>query len=254
MDLRLKFNEDEMNYDRYRPGYPDALYEDIYKYCSIGKLSNVLEIGIGTGQATEPFLKSGCNVSAIELGNRLSSFVALKYTTYKNINVINADFMDIDLPEESFDLVYSATAFHWLPEQAIDKVKKILKPNGCIVLFWNHPFPNRLNDKTNLASMGVYKKYRPFDKEQIEFSNENCRYYKDLLDDHGFTDVNCKLYHRIRKLSADEYIHLLNTYSDHRALSKDVKENFEKEMLAELKKVGSYINIYDTMDLYLARK
>lgn len=55
MDLRMKFNEDEENYDKYRPSYVKELYQDIINYSGICKGSEVLEIGIGTGQATLPF-------------------------------------------------------------------------------------------------------------------------------------------------------------------------------------------------------
>nr|WP_312576947.1 hypothetical protein [Sedimentibacter sp.] len=56
MDLRLKFNEDETNYDCFRPTYPDELFQDIIDYSSINGESNSLEIGIGTGQATKSIL------------------------------------------------------------------------------------------------------------------------------------------------------------------------------------------------------
>ena len=67
MDLRKTFNTDEYNYDRSRPGYPKELFDDIFDYVNLSENCNVLEIGIGTGQATLPFLKQGCNVTAIQL-------------------------------------------------------------------------------------------------------------------------------------------------------------------------------------------
>lgn len=42
-----------------RPGYVPALYDDIFQLAAIDEASNVLEIGIGGGQATLPFLKTG---------------------------------------------------------------------------------------------------------------------------------------------------------------------------------------------------
>ena len=32
MDLRLKFNEDESNYDKWRPNYVPELYNEIIRY------------------------------------------------------------------------------------------------------------------------------------------------------------------------------------------------------------------------------
>ncbi len=55
MELRLKFNEDEQNYDRFRrSGYPDALMQDVIESFHAGGQSRILEIGIGTGQAARP--------------------------------------------------------------------------------------------------------------------------------------------------------------------------------------------------------
>ena len=75
MDLRVTFNVDAQNYDTYRPTYPKELFLDIIQYSGISFGKNALEIGVGTGQATEPILGNGCNVKAIELGNNLAQYV-----------------------------------------------------------------------------------------------------------------------------------------------------------------------------------
>lgn len=255
MDLRLKFNEDEINYDRYRPTYPEELFRDIINYSSTDGKSNSLEIGIGTGQATKSILQTGCCVTAIELGDKLSNFVRNKYRKYSNFNVTNADFMTLPLKPNTYDLVYCATAFHWLPlEEGYRKVHDILKYGGTIALFWNHPFPNRKDDISNKVNRHVYDKYRPTDKEIIEFKEKDCERRTSELMQFGFKDVETKLYHRVRTLTSDSYIALLNTYSDHRALDAKTKAAFEAEMKTSLDEIGGKINIYDTIDLYLARK
>lgn len=255
MDLRLKFNEDEKNYDNYRPTYPKELFSDIINYSNISSDCKSLEIGVGTGQATLPILQLGCKVTAIELGDNLTQYVADKYSGYKNFDVINADFIEHPIEAEIFNLVYCATAFHWLPlEEGYRKVRNILKDNGTIALFWNHPFPNKKDDISNIANKKIYDKYRPSDKEIIEFSKNDCQKRIDELVRFGFKDVISKLYHRQRTLTSDEYICLLNTYSDHRALPMEIKNDFEMDMKNAIDEVGGKINIYDTIDLYLARK
>ena len=72
MELRETFNKNEENYDRYRPGYPEELFNDIISYSGLKEDSTVIEVGTGTGQATFPFILKGCNVTGIELGDRLS--------------------------------------------------------------------------------------------------------------------------------------------------------------------------------------
>jgi len=70
----------------------------------------------------------------------------------------------------------------------------------------------------------------------------------------GFTDVRSKVFRRIRRLTTDEYIALINTYSDHRALPDKERIAFEEDMKNAINEVGGKINIYDTLDLYLGRK
>lgn len=255
MDLRLKFNEDVENYDKHRPKYPKELFLDIINYSKISSSCNVLEIGIGTGQATLPFLQSGCKVTALELGDNLAEYVKDKFGEYKKFEVINSDFMEYPIETNSFELVYCATAFHWIPlEEGYLKARNVLKDDGTIALFWNHPFPNRPDDISNIANKKIYDKYRPSDKEIIEFSKNDCQKHIDELERFGFKDITSKLYNRKRTLTSEEYISLLNTYSDHRALPVEIKSDFELDMKNAIDEVGGRINIYDTVDLYLARK
>lgn len=252
MDLRKTFNTDEYNYDKSRPDYPKELFEDIFDYVKLSGNSNVLEIGIGTGQATLPFLNKCCNLTAVELGDKLASYCAQKYSHFDNFSIINSDFIEADLPEKSFDLIYSATAFHWIPKDSgYAKIKSLLKSNGAVALFWNHPFVSSVSDETNLASMAVYEKYRPNDKTTVEFDSIKCQEQINELKQYGFTNIKSKVYKRIRRLTSEEYISLIKTYSDHNALPEKVRKAFENDMRQAIDSVGRVINIYDTIDLYL---
>lgn len=255
MDLRLKFNEDPLNYDKYRPTYSEELFKDIIDYGQLNNSKSALEIGIGTGQATLPILKSGSKVTAIELGENLATYVKKKFSTFNNFEVENLDFESFNSGENQYDLVYSATAFHWIPEEVgFNKVYDLLKPGGTIALFWNHPFVNRDNDKIHREIRRVYEKFKPSDKEITEFDENSCKKYTKLLDKYGFIDIKSKIYRKTRKLKAREYISLLETYSDHRECSRDIKNNLYNGITEAINKFGGEINIYDTMDLYLGKK
>ena len=55
-------------YARLRPGYPEGLYQAIFRCCPLGPESHAVEVGIGGGQATLPILRTGCRVTAVEPG------------------------------------------------------------------------------------------------------------------------------------------------------------------------------------------
>lgn len=255
MDLRMTFNEDEKNYDAVRPVYPTQLFTDIIDFAQLNEKSNSLEIGIGTGQATKPILQTGSSLTAIELGDKLSQFVKIKFEEYNTFTVINDDFMNCSIGANSFDLVYSATAFHWLPvKEGYEKVAHALKQGGTIALFWNHPFVNRKDDISNIANRKIYDKFRPSPTEIVEFSEKDGEKRIGELKLFGFADIESTLYHATRTLTSSDYISLLNTYSDHLALPLKIKNAFEAEMKIALDEIGGKITIYDTIDLYLARK
>ena len=115
MDLRLTFNEDALNYDRLRPSYADELFDDVICFLNLNSNKSALEIGIVTGQATLPFLRNGSKATAIEIGNKLAQFSRGELAEFKIFEVINQDFESVQLDESDYDLVYSASAFRWIP-------------------------------------------------------------------------------------------------------------------------------------------
>ncbi|MEY8353509.1 class I SAM-dependent methyltransferase [Lachnospiraceae bacterium 54-53] len=255
MELRMKFNEDEANYDNWRPIYVSELFNNIIEYSNLNNTKNVLEIGIGTGQATLPILKTGCNVTAIEIGEKLAEYSKQKFIAYNNFNVVNTDFESFNTDSSTYDLIYSATAFHWIPQEvSYPKVYQLLNSGGVLALFWNHPFVAREDDPLHVSIQKIYAKYRPSLQKPIEHNKEKCLEIINTIKQHGFVDVNLKLYYQTRMFDAKSYISLLNTYSDHRAMQEEEKALFENEIIETINRFNTKLNIYDTMDLYLAKK
>lgn len=251
MDLRTTFNEDAFNYDQYRPCYCPPLFEAIFKRISKSPCT-VLEIGIGTGQATKPFLDAHCDVTAVELGDELTKFVRQKYQSYSNFNVFCSSFEEFDAKEESFDLIYSATAFHWIDEKVgYPKCLKLLKPNGIAAFFWN--IPTAAQDDPDLfeAIQAIYQKYRPNPKPPTQTLHYLAT--EKALHHYGFKAVEVKIFQSQRILSASQYLALLNTYSDHRSLSSEIKIPFERDLKALIESAGT-VTITDTMELYMGNK
>lgn len=254
MDLRFTFNEDVQNYDRWRPAYVPALFEQVLGQVGEGPKS-ALEIGVGTGQATRPFLEAGYQVTAIDIGERMVAFTRRKFEAYPNFQAELTDFEGF-CPNGDFDLVYSATAFHWIPaETGYPKALALLKPGGTLALFWNHPYVNRLEIPMHRAVQAVYQKYRPSDKPNPpEFCEKDCGRVMERLEQYGFQNSGYTLFYSTRIFTGEEYVRLMNTYSDHRALPPDVKAALEREMADTIRSLGDQLTIYDTIDLYLAQK
>lgn len=255
MDIRLTFNEDAENYDRWRPHYCKELFQDILAYSQIVQGGQALEIGIGTGQATSPFLEAGCKLTAVELGEDLAEYAQMKFQEYNNFTVHHTSFEEFVGPEDSADLIYSATAFHWIAEQTgYPKVSRLLRNAGTLALFWNRPFAAREDDELHQNIQRIYQTYRPSTAQMIEHDTERYNAISQNLHTYGFRDIQFKLYHLTRRFSSADYISLLNTYSDHRSMPPAAKEQLEDEIQAAIMRFGDVITIYDTIDLHLGRK
>ena len=255
MDLRYTFDQDVTNYDEARPAYPDELFTDLFRYVGSQKEKRALEIGPGTGKATVPILNAGYSVTGVELGENLFWYLKEHFRSFSSFSVLRGDFLSLSPALGPFDLIYSATAFHWIPkETGYPLLKALLRDGGTVALFWNHPFPNRIEDPTNRVSKEVYQKYRPSGREIREFSQHDTIKIRNLLKEYGFQNIQWKLYHKIRTLTSSQYLKLIRTYSDHRALPTKIQTAFEEEMKTRLDEIGGIIRIYDTVDLYLATK
>ncbi len=135
MEPRETFDTVAELYDRARPGYPPELFSDLAALTGLSAGSRVLEIGPGTGQATRGLVECGYNVVAIELGPALATVARRNFAGNTAVEVINARFEDWPLPAEQFDLVFSATAFHWLdPAVRLAKCAAALRPGGALAV------------------------------------------------------------------------------------------------------------------------
>ena len=253
--LETTFNQVSTEYDKWRPTYVADLYKDIFSTKEITPSSTVLEIGIGTGQATLPFLEKGCSLTAIELGDKLAEFTKEKFKDYPNFKITNIPFQEFEAPPNSFDLIYSASAFHWIPEElGYKKVYELLKSGGVFARFANHPFKDKEKEELHIAMQEIYKRFMPYSLHGTEYSEEDAKKRADISTKYGFIDVAYKLYQRTRTFCARDYIALLGTYSDHIAIEESKRCKFFSEIEAAIHEYGNTITLYDTIDLQLSRK
>lgn len=253
--LETTFNTVCSEYDKRRPAYVQELYDDIFAAKGIDRSSNVLEIGIGTGQATLPILERGCAVTAVELGDQLAAYTRQKFRRYENLTVKNITFQDLECPPHSFDLIYSASAFHWIPEETgYAKVFDLLKGGGVFARFANHPYRDKEKESLHTAMQEVYAEYMRGSAMGAEYGEADAKSLAELGKQYGFVDIRYTLYHRTRTFTAKEYTALLGTYSDHIAMEEQKRMRFFDEIQRVITAHGGQITICDTIDLQLARK
>jgi SAM-dependent methyltransferase len=221
--LRVTFDEDAERYDRARPGYPSAVFDDLLALAGLGPGARVLEIGCGTGQATIPLAERGCRIVAVELGAGLAAVARRNLDRFPDVEVITGAFESWPLPPEPFDLVLSATAFHWIdPAIRVVKSAEALRPGGTLATIATYhvaggtePFFVDVQDCYERWDPATPPGLRllpadaiPMDGEEIERSDRfESPAFRRYPTDIPYTRVS--------------YIDVLLTYSGHRALPPD---------------------------------
>ncbi|XP_033748407.1 putative methyltransferase DDB_G0268948 [Pecten maximus] len=132
-------------YAKYRPKYPDALYEMIGNFCRAQGTSGVgvaVDVGCGSGQGTFPLCDTFNHVvgvdisqSQIEQALRLQNLDNKYDASRLSFRVGPAE--DLSFREDnSVDLVSVAAAIHWLDtEKFYKEVDRILKPGGSLIVY-----------------------------------------------------------------------------------------------------------------------
>jgi ubiquinone/menaquinone biosynthesis C-methylase UbiE len=129
------FDQAAEAYDSVRPGYPDSLVDLAIRRGGLDPGSRVLEVGSGTGKLTELLVRRQLNVDAVEPGSNMIAAARKRLGGTDAVTFHVGRFEDVDLPESTFDAVFSATAFHWVdPEVGWAKAASHLNPGGLLAL------------------------------------------------------------------------------------------------------------------------
>ena len=250
MELRRIFDTIPEQFDRYRPRYCPALFADLIACAGVGPGRAVLELGPGTGQATDPILDTGCDYLAVELGEHLADAMRRKYGQRPNFHIVNDDFITHDFGDRRFDLVYSAATIQWIPEAvAFSKTFALLKPGGTLAMLLTRSDYRAPNPALYERIQAVYARYfRP----EIPYPHGGFRY--DRAPEYGYEGLQKREYPGKRVLTAEEYVALCGTHCDHMVVPEPDRSRFFDGLRAAVLEAGDRIEFRDTHVLYLARK
>ena len=218
--LRETFNQDAERYDRARPRYPPALVRELARAVGLGPGSRVLEIAPGTGQLTVPLAELGCHVTAVELGDAMADVARRRLAGFPRVDVQVAEFESWPLPDEPFDLVVCATAFHWLdPAVRVVKPARALRPGGRLALILTEHVAGGTVEFFARAQR-CYERWDPATPPDLRLqpASEIPTGSAELDDSPHFGQVTVARRTQDITYTTDEYIDVLLTYSNHRAL------------------------------------
>ena len=249
MEFRRIFDTIPEKFDKYRVRYSPDLFKRFIDMANITADSSVLELGPGTGQATDPILDTGCDYHGIEIGDNFCGVLQRKYGSRNNFTLIHDDFITHDFGERRFDAIYSAATIQWIPENvAFSKTFALLKPGGMLAMMKLHGDYRRPNEALYRRIQQVYDTlYKPDTPYDCKFVYEHALRY-------GYVDFQRQDFHGRRVLSADDYVNYCGTHSDHLTIPEPYKSRFFAGLREAVMEFGGTIVFEDTYVLMTVRR
>jgi trans-aconitate methyltransferase len=150
-DRVSEFDAIAVDYDKYRPRYPERLFDEIVEEGQLSQGAQAVEIGAGTGIATTSLVDRGLIVTALEPGPGMAALAQAKLGNRARVEV--SRFEDWTATEP-IQLLCAFNAWHWVqPDVGIDLAAQMLPSGGALAIVWTNviswgeePFETRLAD------------------------------------------------------------------------------------------------------------
>jgi len=241
-------------YDKFRPGYPEALVESLIELTGLPSQAQLLEIGAGTGKATRFFAERGYSLLCLEPGANLAAIAARNLEAFPEVKFELCRFEDWQEMPGRFDLVFSAQAFHWVKKEiGFAKAAIALKPSGWLALFWNM-YPGMKGQL--VADLDkCYQEIAPGFGTPLDSSEEKIRQRGEEIEaSEFFGPVSIRRFPWSLRYTTEQYQGLLNTYSDHLCLPAETRLHLIEAVGQVIDKHGGVIDRPYLSVLYVAQK
>lgn len=231
-DIRLGFDRVPELYTEVRPTYPDELFEQLFSL--LPNAPHIVEVGPGTGQATEALLRNGASVQAIELGAQLAASLLRRLSDFDGLDVQIGDFETLPVTSPQADAIVAATCYHWISDAAkIDRPAEVLAPGGVLAIIDTNQVDDAADkgyfDVVNpiYAKFGRARAAVPPTAEVLEPAMQSV-----MEADARCADVSVLKVRRDLTYSTANYEKLLRTYSGTQSLSTDDREAMLAALIA----------------------
>jgi trans-aconitate methyltransferase len=132
------FNLTSEYYDRYRPSYPKEIIHTLFEKTAINEHSELLEIGAGSGKATELLAGINCRITCVDPGADLVRRGNERFKDFPKIKFNCSRYEDYEFGDDLYDMIFSFQAFHWVTQPlGYRKCALELRDNGFLALVWN---------------------------------------------------------------------------------------------------------------------
>lgn len=246
------FNKIAEEYDEARPKYPDEVINWIIKETDIDLKHKLLEIAPGTGQATLKFAEKGYKIQAVELGDNLGKILEENCKNY-DVTVDISSFEDWE-SEMKYDLIYCATAFHWIDSDVrYKKCFDLLKENSKLVLIW-HVASGKMNSIIEKAYEALWR-YYPDRKSKVEPDKSLKDRRKDDVNESGYFELENYHEHKwVYNQSKEKFLKGFKTQSSYIYLDSYKKKKLNQELEVILIELEETVDTEFLTTVYICKK
>jgi 2-polyprenyl-3-methyl-5-hydroxy-6-metoxy-1,4-benzoquinol methylase len=162
-----------------------------------------LDVGCGTGLVSNIFAdKYKCNITAVDFSDSIDyARKFAKDNRVKNVQWVKEDFLKFETKKQ-YDVIICCGVLHHIPEyeQALDKMKSLLKPNGRLVLAVYNKYGKILKRLVNINYNSDIL-YQDQENNPFELSFTHAQVLT-MCDDLVFHSVNPSIANRLVNLLA----------------------------------------------------
>lgn len=229
-------------YDRFRPPYPDALFDDLVS----SRPAQALDVGCGTGRVAVALMARAVPVLGVEADPRMAA-VARGHGVTVELGAFEA-WPDAG---RTFDLITSGQAWHWVdPHEGPRKAARLLRPEGTLAVFWNFDEPE---EQVRGALEAAYRAHAPELAGGIGSTRHDGTPYLEALETAGvFASVHLRTYRWAATYTTAEWVGRAATHSDHIRLPEARRAALLAAVAAELDRRGGAITTSFTTFAVLA--
>jgi SAM-dependent methyltransferase len=234
--LRRTFGSVAELYDRARPTYPTAVFDDLAGLAGLEPGSRVLEIGPGTGKATVELAQRGYAVTGVELSPELARLARRNLASFPRAEIEVGDFETWEPGQAAFDAVVAFSAFHWIaPELRYTKPARLLRPGGALAAI-GAPHVTVAGDDPFWAEVQEdYEAVVPHPDNRPPPAPEDVEgWAAELRASRLFGVVEERRHLYPLTYTADSYVAVLGTFSDNLALPEDRRQELFRRIHARI--------------------
>jgi SAM-dependent methyltransferase len=253
MEQRFTFDQVADVYQASRPGYPDALIDDVIAYAALQSDDRILEIGCGTGQATASFARKGYPILATDPGADMLRGARDHLCGFDNVDYLQTTFEALPETVMGFRLIVAAQCWHWVaPDVRFVKAARVLSPGGTLAVFGHVPveLPERLRDAVQRIYLHHVGRWLPPPEAWYLPAGP----FKGWFSESGlFQPVEHSCYEWVWRHTSASYVDFLRTRSDHRMLADEQRERLLADLAQAIDADGGRLDIGYQTHLYMAR-